>query len=257
MDNVHKENITKVVSLVRSKDFRGLSSFLDGRNDLELYLCALELSTNLEFTEAFDYILTKDLDFSSSKAVSVCAMSDNTTGTFFLKRLLDDGRFNPNGNENSGEPFYYAASFGNINNVGLLLSDSRTDPSLRYNRGIIYLIISGHTHLVKDIIQKYDIDISIPNQDIIIEAAKTNDLELIELLLSDERVDPSYNDNIAAVLSTRGNNINIVCAFLRHPKVDINRVYNRIYEEYNKDGTRIIDEAKIKLRDEIIDEILR
>lgn len=246
------EEIKELNKLVHIEDFKNIKSFLDKKNNLELFYAALELSINHNFDKCSDFILSKDLDFSSCNAIVICIISDNLT---YLKRLLDDNRFDPN--IQRGSAFYHSTMYNREESTMLLLSNERVDPTIRFNGGLINLIDNRQFDIVKSIIKNYDVDCSQPNQELIMAAARKDDLELIELILSDQRVDPSFDNNASVKMSTFGHNVNIVCAFLRHPSVNVSEVYQQLYEEYGEDGVDIINKSKIKLRDEIIDGILR
>lgn len=135
-----------------------------------------------------------------------------------VKLLLGDSRVNP-ADENSTAPIAIAAEHGFTEIVKFLLLDKRVDPSTDDNHAIWYAVKNGHTDVVKLLLADSRID---PNSELehdnppIVEASINGFPEIVKFLLLDKRVNPAAGDNAAIKNVAKIGNLDVLLLLLEH-----------------------------------------
>jgi ankyrin repeat protein len=134
-----------------------------------------------------------------------------------LKTKVNDG-WNPSYDDNYA--IRYAAEYGRVEMVKLLLADDRVDPSVNDNFAIQLAAENGHIEVVKLLLADDRVDPSARGNYAIRFAAETGHIEMVKLLLTDDRVDPSDNNNYAIQLAAYYGHTEVVKQLLADKRVD-------------------------------------
>lgn len=130
--------------------------------------------------------------------------------------------------------FIEAVKDGNIEVVKFLLE--KIDVT-NYNHAVVLAIKKGYTEIVKLLIVNDKVDPSFNNNEFIIEASAKGDIEIVRMLLADKRVDPSANNNKAIRSASEMSRNKIVKILLdnerANPFFQINKDIKRIAADNN------------------------
>ena len=131
--------------------------------------------------------------------------------TEVVKLLLQDSRVDPNSAQNN--PLKLAAENNQINMVMLLLSDPRVVPDDFIFR---WAIDKGHSNVVSKILESLSPEINAA----LVTSLYKGYTEIVKLLLADERVDPTWNDNKAIRVASKKGYTEIVKRLLSDSRVN-------------------------------------
>jgi len=118
-----------------------------------------------------------------------------------VRRLLEDGRFDPNTGYCTYSPLSEACDVSSFEIVKMLLEDKRVNMSTRHNLFALYSVgRQKDIEIVKLFLSDNRVD---PNTGgcLIIEASAEGNIEIVKLLLLDPRIDPSIRDDEAMKLA--------------------------------------------------------
>ncbi len=156
-------------------------------------------------------------------------------------------------NLSSEELLKKSCQLGLLNGVKLAL-EKGVDPSIDNNFAIEYASKNGHLEIVKLLLQDERVDPSDHNNYAIECASKNGHTEVVKLLLQDERVDPSDHRNDAIRYASENGHTEVVKLLLQDKRVDPSANYNyaiRVALEYG-----YIETVKLLLQDEKVREKL-
>ena len=114
-----------------------------------------------------------------------------------VKVLLQDGRSDPSAERDYAIQF--ASEFGHADVVELLLKDSRVNPAANDNASLKVACRKGFTRIVKLLLTSGhpSVDPSAENDFCIVNASRNGYLDIVQMLLRDQRVNPSAQNNSA------------------------------------------------------------
>jgi ankyrin repeat protein len=135
-----------------------------------------------------------------------------------VKILLADKRADPSAYNNYA--ILFASEYGHIEVVKQLLNDKRVDPSENNNYAIRLAARNGHTEIVKMLLADKRVDPSDHNNYVIKLAAQNGHIEIVKILLADNRVDPSADDNFAIKFAAKYSHTEMVKILLADKRVD-------------------------------------
>jgi ankyrin repeat protein len=126
------------------------------------------------------------------------------------------------------DAFSDACDCGNLEVVELLLSDPRLDPCFKYNHVVRWASIKGDFELIKFLLSykgskdgcMWSFNPSEDDNFVIKSVSEGGHLEIVKLLLSDERVDPSAGENYAIRWASRNGHHEVVNILLKHTRVN-------------------------------------
>jgi ankyrin repeat protein len=134
-----------------------------------------------------------------------------------VQTLLADERFDPSIYEN--EAIKLASSNGYTEVVKLLLEDERVDPSADYSLSFSYAYKNNHIEVVKLLLK--DGRINFYDNQCLSYSCRHGYEEIIELLLSNKKVNTSSDDNYTIILSVMGDGFpQIINLLLNRPPND-------------------------------------
>jgi ankyrin repeat protein len=135
-----------------------------------------------------------------------------------LRALLQDNRINPSYDEE--EALYQTVINNRINLIEVLLLDGRPNPG---NYGLIsYAVEKGNILVIQLLLNDNRVDPSVFNNYAIRFACETGSVEITRLLLNHPKVDPSVNNNDCLKKAVKKQYVEVVRLLLKHPKVDPN-----------------------------------
>jgi len=136
--------------------------------------------------------------------------------------LLHDSRVDPTLRNNYA--LRHAAKYGYLPIVKLLLADSRVDPTALDNMAIKDAAYEGMVAIVKllynDKRVNKSFDISKDSNYVFNMMCREGDLDMVELLLLDDRLDPTMNNNYALRLAAEGGFYQIIEVLLADSRID-------------------------------------
>ncbi|KAI9327399.1 ankyrin repeat-containing domain protein [Obelidium mucronatum] len=149
---------------------------------------------------------------------ALCSLMGNKQDAVFYL-LLSDVRVDPAARSNHA--LRVAAEHGYVQRLSLLLQDPRTDPTAENNDALMKACNNGHVDILR-LLLRHGVDPSVNNNQAIFEAAWSENLELVDMLLSDPRVDPSGKDGweSALLVAAQSGNIAVMLRLLEDPRLD-------------------------------------
>eukprot|EP01118_Nematostelium_gracile_P006599 TRINITY_DN2121_c0_g5_i1.p1 TRINITY_DN2121_c0_g5~~TRINITY_DN2121_c0_g5_i1.p1 ORF type:complete len:393 (-),score=78.12 TRINITY_DN2121_c0_g5_i1:34-1167(-) len=169
-----------------------------------------------------------DPSWNQNKALEIA----NSNGQCdIVKRLLQDKRVDPSFDDN--KLFINACKRDYLDIVNLLLEDNRVDPTAQKDLPLQSAACGGHIEIVKRLLQHPKVnpnegchtfgnrdfdekDIGVP----LTLAIQNKDLDLVNLLLENEKVDPTVHNNEAIRMASERENVKILKRLLQDPRVD-------------------------------------
>ena len=156
-------------------------------------------------------LLISDYGVDPSYNKNAAIFSAASQGDLELVRLLmADDRVNPADAENSA--IHEAVENGHLETVRLLMTDDRVDPSIRGNWLINSARRNGHSTIVSLLLTDYRVKF--------LDACNSGDIEVVKLLLADERVDPSSNKNKSIEKASQNGHADVVRLLLADNRVN-------------------------------------
>jgi ankyrin repeat protein len=119
--------------------------------------------------------------------------------------------------------FIDAVQYNRINIVKLLLKDGRYDPSVERNFAIRWAALYNRINIVKLLLEDRRVNSPYSKTDIyelFISAIKGGWTDIVELLLKEEILDPSESNNDAIMIAAENNNVDIVELLLSDPRIN-------------------------------------
>lgn len=129
--------------------------------------------------------------------------------------LLGDDRVDPSASQN--EAIRLAAYGGSVDIVDLLLRDHRVNPSDQRNAPIADAARRGHLLVVERLLKDVRVDPSVGLAFVFAVCQKQYDI--VNLLLNDQRVDPSQWNNLAIHYASEDGQTSLVARLLADPRV--------------------------------------
>ena len=164
-----------------------------------------------------------------------------------VKVLLKDGRIDP-GHIDSFEPgwgFNPVLRDNNIELFRILMEDGRIDPTPNGYQILNDAIYENNIEVVRIIIEDGRINVDKPSRnDYIIHSIMWGKPEILELLLSDSRAQPSKNENEAIIEAIRREDIESLSILLNDPRIIIDEnVLKEARETGDKEIIDIVNKA--------------
>lgn len=135
------------------------------------------------------------------------------------------------------EQFKEAIEKNNLTKIQLLLNDNRFDPSAYNNYYTLFAIVfasqNGHSDIVKLLLSDPRVDPTDDNNFSIIMASKNGHREVVKLLLNDNRIIPAKYSNYAIQQACQNGHTDIVQLLWQNKKVKNTLKYDNL-ELYNK-----------------------
>jgi ankyrin repeat protein len=132
-----------------------------------------------------------------------------------VKLILQDKQIKPNV---LNQILCDSCKNNNVDIVKILLADPRIDPTFRNNYSINHAIASGNTKLVKILMS--DKRVNLFNTDNLIKAYDKGMYKIVMLLLDNDQVDPSYDNNFMILNACKCGQYDIVKKILLDSRVD-------------------------------------
>jgi ankyrin repeat protein len=146
-----------------------------------------------------------------------------TNDVRIMKLLIQDKRFNPS---DGNRAILQSAISGLTEQIRLLLQDGRVDPSVENNQAIIDASKHGNLEVVKLLLQDRRVNPSAQDNKALRDTvgfyawySSEIRLEIVKLLLQDKRVDPSCRNNEAIKIAASKNRWDIVELLLSDERV--------------------------------------
>ncbi len=115
----------------------------------------------------------------------------------------------------------HAAKRGSAKILWLLLNDSRIDPRVCGNTLGEWVLRKGSVKILRAFLEDGRVDFSRNDECCnIVTAVVIGRTQIVQLLLSDHRVDPSVDDNMAICCAARQGHLEIIKMLLADPRVD-------------------------------------
>ena len=159
-----------------------------------------------------------------------------------INLLLNDPRVDPGVDENAA--LQKAIQNNNLEIVNLLLNDQRVHPMCL----IIYAVMNNQIEIVKRLLEDSRVDPSCNDNRSLNLAAQKGHIDIVNLLLDDERLRP---DNKALEIASYEHRVDVVNRLLKDPRFDptLNN-YAAIEKAAEKENTKVVS---ILLNDERVD----
>jgi ankyrin repeat protein len=133
-------------------------------------------------------LMNPNIDPSADDNLAIILASENGN-TSVVKLLLTDKRVNPSAC--SDDAIIRAAGNGHVDIVKLLLQDKRVNPSAVNNQAIMSAYLNRHTNIVEILSHNSEVDVkTIENYNLLMNAAKENDIKKIKILLNNTNIEP-------------------------------------------------------------------
>lgn len=116
--------------------------------------------------------------------------------------------------------YWLAAKYGDIKTVGLLLSDSRFNPTHKDNSYIIDASIDGNTEIVRILLTEPRIDPNLGDGFILERASTYGHTDVVKLLLDDPRINPAAIYNSPIMYSSCNGHTGVVELLLKNSRIN-------------------------------------
>lgn len=143
-----------------------------------------------------------------------------------------------------------ASAFGSTEIVLYLLKDG-FDPSLYNNHALRFASQNGHLEIVRLLINDERVDPSDLENLFLGSVAENGHLEICRLFLKDSRVDPSVDDNFALYSAAENGHLKVVRLLLNDERVDPSGDLNHAILKSSENGH--LDVVRLLIEDERVD----
>lgn len=122
---------------------------------------------------------------------------------------------------NMSDCFLMSARSGDVNNVLILLNDTRVNIGIFNNYAFKSAIKKNHINVVKILLNDKRIYNNVDLKNICVgDSCKIGNYCIVKLLLNDKNIDPSINNNQAIKLAYKNNDFEIIKMLLSNDKVE-------------------------------------
>ena len=190
----------------------------------------LELASINNHIEIVEHCL-QDKDFILESDSNILAKAANQNNIEIVGLLLDDSRINPT------ETMFIDAIYSeNVDIIGLLLDDKRVDPSFQNNSAIVKSCVQGCKKIVELLLNDKRVDPSDKDNEATRLASLYCYTEILRLLLKDKRVDPSDQDNVAIKVASANGYLEIVKLLTEDSRINISAESNKAIKLASANG---------------------
>lgn len=142
--------------------------------------------------------------------------------TYVQKLIIENKLNNGNGSNNYNKILKWASRCGCTETIRLLLSSysKEVNPSEKSSYTIRKASKYGHVKIVELLLKDNRADPSAYNNDAIVDASKRGYVEIVDLLLKDKRVNPCLSTKSALILACLNGHFEVVKLILKHKKVN-------------------------------------
>jgi ankyrin repeat protein len=156
--------------------------------------------------------------YSEEDSYDALSTSCNYGNIEIVKLLLNDSRVNQ---YSIHRAIHWASIGGFLDIVKLLLKNPLVDPSFAYNKSLYEVSKNGYLDILKLLLQnkKNNYDKSLLNT-AFVQGAKYGKIDVVEFLLKEPLIDPTYKNNLASRMAYRYYNINTLFLLFHDERVN-------------------------------------